>query len=174
MIAARRYLSKLHSSTFVTSIVEVPICCLPSWFVRNRQALVPLEFSRFNRCSVALVLVCNSRLFAHALSHACIASSHRVIEPMLYATGGSILGARLALARGWAINLGTALLQRALIASMWRCLKGGGYHHASATSGSGFCVFAGEQFMFRFIRSAVCSCLRCCVSSIRLFRILSP
>jgi histone deacetylase 11 len=43
---------------------------------------------------------------------------------MLHQTGGTILAAKAALKRGWAINLG------------------GGFHHASKNSGSGFCVFA--------------------------------
>ena len=44
--------------------------------------------------------------------------------PMLYATQGSVLAGELALKHGWAINLG------------------GGYHHASATRGGGFCAYA--------------------------------
>jgi histone deacetylase 11 len=48
----------------------------------------------------------------------------RVLRPMRYATGGTILACRLALAQGLAINLG------------------GGYHHAAAGWGSDFCVYA--------------------------------
>lgn len=48
----------------------------------------------------------------------------KIVEPMLYATGGTILAGRLALEYGWSINLA------------------GGYHHASSGSGSGFCIFA--------------------------------
>jgi histone deacetylase 11 len=48
----------------------------------------------------------------------------RILRPMRYATGGSILACRLALERGMAINLG------------------GGYHHAAAGWGGGFCVYA--------------------------------
>ena len=47
-----------------------------------------------------------------------------LIEPIRYGTGGTILGCRLAIERGWAINLS------------------GGYHHAKADSGGGFCFFA--------------------------------
>ncbi len=46
-----------------------------------------------------------------------------VINPMRFATGGTILGAKLAQQFGWAINLS------------------GGYHHAKADQGGGFCVF---------------------------------
>jgi histone deacetylase 11 len=48
----------------------------------------------------------------------------RFMTPMRYATGGTVLGAGLALTHGWAINLA------------------GGYHHAKAGFGSGFCFFA--------------------------------
>ena len=48
----------------------------------------------------------------------------RILRPMRYATGGTILACRLALEHGVAINLG------------------GGYHHAAAGWGGGFCVYA--------------------------------
>jgi histone deacetylase 11 len=48
----------------------------------------------------------------------------RVLRPMRWATGGTLLACRLALERGLAINLG------------------GGYHHASGSSGGGFCIYA--------------------------------
>ncbi|RPJ08409.1 MAG: histone deacetylase [Spirochaetaceae bacterium] len=47
-----------------------------------------------------------------------------VYTPMRLATGGTVMGVSLALAHGWAINLS------------------GGYHHAKADSGDGFCYFA--------------------------------
>ena len=48
----------------------------------------------------------------------------RVLRPMRWATGGTILACRLALQHGVAINLG------------------GGYHHAGDDKGGGFCVYA--------------------------------
>lgn len=48
----------------------------------------------------------------------------RVLQPMRYATGGTLLACRQALVHGLAINLG------------------GGYHHAAAAWGGGFCVYA--------------------------------
>jgi histone deacetylase 11 len=48
----------------------------------------------------------------------------RILRPMRYATGGTILACRQALEQGVAINLG------------------GGYHHAAAGWGGGFCVYA--------------------------------
>lgn len=47
-----------------------------------------------------------------------------LLKPMKFGTGGTILGVTLALEKGWAINLS------------------GGYHHAKADDGSGFCFFA--------------------------------
>jgi histone deacetylase 11 len=48
----------------------------------------------------------------------------RVLRPMRWATGGTMLACRLALERGIAITLG------------------GGYHHAGPERGGGFCVYA--------------------------------
>lgn len=48
----------------------------------------------------------------------------RVLSPMRFATAGTVLACRLALERGMAINLG------------------GGFHHAAANWGGGFCVYA--------------------------------
>ena len=48
----------------------------------------------------------------------------RILRPMRYAVGGTILASRLALEQGVAINLG------------------GGFHHAAAAWGGGFCVYA--------------------------------
>lgn len=50
--------------------------------------------------------------------------SEGLYRPMRFACGGTILGARLALERGAAINLA------------------GGYHHAKSASGGGFCYFS--------------------------------
>ncbi|MBI9075797.1 MAG: histone deacetylase [Desulfatibacillum sp.] len=49
---------------------------------------------------------------------------HKVLKPMKYGTGGTILACQLALQYGWSINLS------------------GGYHHAKADQGDGFCFFA--------------------------------
>src|SRR5262245_52905671 len=48
----------------------------------------------------------------------------RVLRPMRWATGGTVLACRLALERGLAVNLG------------------GGFHHAARDRGGGFCVYA--------------------------------
>jgi len=48
----------------------------------------------------------------------------RLLEPMRYGTGGTILGAKLALEKGWAINLS------------------GGYHHTKSDTSGGFGFYA--------------------------------
>ena len=57
-----------------------------------------------------------------------------VLEPMLYQTGGSIMAAKAALERGWAINLG------------------GGFHHASSENGEGFCALADISLIIKYLR----------------------
>lgn len=49
---------------------------------------------------------------------------NRILRPMKYGTGGTILGCDLALKYGWAINLS------------------GGYHHAQSDKGGGFCFYS--------------------------------
>ena len=56
----------------------------------------------------------------------------RVLIPMMYQTGGTIQAVVCAMEYGWAINLG------------------GGFHHASAKSGGGFCVFADISIAIQF------------------------
>lgn len=52
---------------------------------------------------------------------------------MRYQTGGSILAGKLALERGWAINIG------------------GGFHHCSANKGGGFCAYADITLLVHFL-----------------------
>lgn len=50
-----------------------------------------------------------------------------------YQTGGSILAGKLALERGWAINIG------------------GGFHHCSSDRGGGFCPYADISLLIKFV-----------------------
>lgn len=50
-----------------------------------------------------------------------------------FQVGGSILSGRLALQRGWAINIG------------------GGFHHCSANKGGGFCPYADITLLIKFL-----------------------
>ncbi|KAI6189036.1 Hist-deacetyl domain-containing protein [Aphelenchoides besseyi] len=56
-----------------------------------------------------------------------------LLKPMRIQTGGTILAAHLALQRQFAINIG------------------GGFHHASATKGGGFCVYADITLALSFL-----------------------
>lgn len=57
-----------------------------------------------------------------------------LLNPMRYATAGTVLGAQLALTHGWAINLS------------------GGYHHAKSNKGEGFCFFADIPLAIKKLR----------------------
>jgi histone deacetylase 11 len=57
-----------------------------------------------------------------------------VLEAMTYQVGGSMLASEAALRRGWAINLG------------------GGFHHASAYNGGGFCALADISLIVKYLR----------------------
>jgi histone deacetylase 11 len=57
-----------------------------------------------------------------------------LLDPMRYATAGTVLGAELALTHGWAINLS------------------GGYHHAKGEEGGGFCFLADIPLAIRKLR----------------------
>ncbi|XP_020089514.1 histone deacetylase 2 [Ananas comosus] len=56
----------------------------------------------------------------------------KVLYPFRKQVGGSILAAKLAVERGWAINLG------------------GGFHHCSAEKGGGFCAYADISLCIHF------------------------
>jgi histone deacetylase 11 len=57
----------------------------------------------------------------------------RLLNPMACATQGSVDAACMALKHGWAINLG------------------GGYHHATRTSGGGFCIYPDITFVTHYL-----------------------
>ncbi|XP_072985948.1 histone deacetylase 2 isoform X3 [Typha latifolia] len=56
----------------------------------------------------------------------------KALYPFRKQVGGSILAAKLAIERGWAINVG------------------GGFHHCSAEKGGGFCVYADISLCIHF------------------------
>src|SRR5436309_2164031 len=59
----------------------------------------------------------------------------RVLRPMRWATGGTVLACRLAVERGLVVNLG------------------GGYHHADGRSAGGFCVYADVPLALLLLRA---------------------
>jgi len=58
----------------------------------------------------------------------------KLLNPMLRATYGSVLTGCAALIQGWGINLS------------------GGYHHCSAKSGGGFCIYADITLTIKCLR----------------------
>jgi histone deacetylase 11 len=58
-----------------------------------------------------------------------------ILRPFRYATGGTILAARLAMQHGIAVNLG------------------GGYHHAEPDRGGGFCIYADMPIAIRVLQA---------------------
>ncbi|CAD5187883.1 unnamed protein product [Musa acuminata subsp. malaccensis] len=62
---------------------------------------------------------------------------NRVLYPYRKQVRGSILAAKIAIERGWAINVG------------------GGFHHCSAEKGGGFCVYAIFHYAFSLILSMI-------------------
>ncbi|XP_005100022.1 histone deacetylase 11 isoform X2 [Aplysia californica] len=56
----------------------------------------------------------------------------KVLRPFRFQTSGTIMAGRLALDRGWAINIG------------------GGFHHCSAERGGGFCAYADITLAIKF------------------------
>ncbi|NLE60923.1 MAG: histone deacetylase [Planctomycetes bacterium] len=58
-----------------------------------------------------------------------------ILRPFRYATGGTVLAARLAVRYGVAVNLG------------------GGYHHAEPDRGGGFCIYADMPIAIRVLQS---------------------
>lgn len=73
---------------------------------------------------------------AEVLILACIPNllvQRTYLRPMRLQTGGSVLAGKLALERGWAINIG------------------GGFHHCSGDRGGGFCPYADITMLIRFL-----------------------
>ncbi|KAL1552351.1 histone deacetylase [Salvia divinorum] len=66
-----------------------------------------------------------------ALLPNCLVDKH-VLHPFRKQVGGTILSAKLAKERGWAINVG------------------GGFHHCSAANGGGFCAYADISLCIQF------------------------
>ncbi|KAL3852141.1 hypothetical protein ACJMK2_015820 [Sinanodonta woodiana] len=58
---------------------------------------------------------------------------NKVLKPFRYQTGGTILAAKLAMERGWGINIG------------------GGFHHSSSDRGGGFCAYADITLAITFL-----------------------
>jgi histone deacetylase 11 len=58
---------------------------------------------------------------------------NKMLRPFRYQTGGTVLASKLAMDRGWAINIG------------------GGFHHCSGDEGGGFCAYADISLAVKFL-----------------------
>lgn len=61
----------------------------------------------------------------------------KILKPLLYASGGTVMAAKSAIETGWSINLG------------------GGFHHASRDAGGGFCAFADNTMAIKIVLESV-------------------
>ncbi|XP_010462529.1 PREDICTED: histone deacetylase 2-like [Camelina sativa] len=122
--------SPLLSTVFVESLLE------------EKSIVEPLKAKKHD------LLVVHSKAYLNSLK--CSATVAKIIEvpavasfpnylvqqklllPFLKQVGGTILAAKLATERGWAINIG------------------GGFHHSSAKRGGGFCAFADISLCVHF------------------------
>lgn len=57
----------------------------------------------------------------------------KLLQPLRTQTGGSIMAGKMAMDRGWAINIG------------------GGFHHCSSNQGGGFCAYADITLSIKFL-----------------------
>ncbi|XP_010421468.1 PREDICTED: histone deacetylase 2-like isoform X2 [Camelina sativa] len=102
-------------------------------FLEEKSIVEPLE------ASMTDLLVVHSENYLNSLkSSATVAriAEQKVLYPFRKQVGGTILAAKLATERGWAINIG------------------GGFHHCTAERGGGFCAFADISLCahFAFLR----------------------
>ncbi len=121
------YLQLIHDRLLAPSDVYVPTEATPSELltVHSPQYLLDLKDS----IKLARYVEFGALSFSPAgLNDAAM------LQPFRYATGGTILAARLALKHGMAINLG------------------GGYHHAEPDRGGGFCIYADMPIAIRVLQ----------------------
>lgn len=106
-VHTKRYLSSLKWSIIVARVLEVPpVALLPNVVVQWR-ILKPLRYQTGGTVLVSIPIF----IKIHFLNK-------------YYESMNSFQSGKLALERGWAINIG------------------GGFHHCSADSGGGFCAYA--------------------------------
>ncbi|XP_069062717.1 histone deacetylase 11 isoform X1 [Pleurodeles waltl] len=95
------------------------------------------------------LLVAHTRQYLDKLKWSCVVASiteippllflpncivqRKVLKPLRTQTGGTIMAGKLAMERGWAINVG------------------GGFHHCSGDKGGGFCAYADITLTIKFL-----------------------
>ncbi|XP_066323298.1 histone deacetylase 2-like, partial [Miscanthus floridulus] len=108
VVHSESYLSSLKSSAKVARIVEI--------------SLLQTKLLGHSFCSSVPAVALLPNLLVQ----------QKLLYPFRKQVGGSILSAKLALERGWAINIG------------------GGFHHCSAEEGGGFCAYADISLCIHF------------------------
>jgi histone deacetylase 11 len=119
---------------------------IPDWLIRQGLRR-PRDFTTPRPCTPADLLRIHTREYLRSLRDRRVLArilevplvgslpawlvNWRVLRPMRWATGGTVLACRLALEKGLAINLG------------------GGYHHAGPGCGGGFCAYADVPLALR-------------------------
>lgn len=112
VVHSKKYLKSLKCSYKVAQIAEVPPLALVPNFLIQKAYLKPMRFD------FTFIINC---------------SSFNMFVLCRYQTGGSILGGKLAMERGWSINVG------------------GGFHHCSHNKGGGFCPYADITLLIHFL-----------------------
>lgn len=113
---------------------------LTKFFDHNSSSSIGYNFSQPKVATEKDLLLIHTPEYLNSLKRSSVVAQAVEVHPLKYipnfllqryllnamklATGGTILGAELALRHGWAINLS------------------GGYHHAKADHGEGFCLYA--------------------------------
>ncbi|XP_069500081.1 histone deacetylase 11 isoform X2 [Ambystoma mexicanum] len=99
------------------------------------------------------LLVVHTRQYLNKLKWSCVVASiteippllclpncvvqRKVLKPLRTQTGGTIMAGKLAMERGWAINVG------------------GGFHHCSGDKGGGFCAYADITLAIKQVQEAL-------------------
>ncbi|XP_018565270.1 histone deacetylase 11 [Anoplophora glabripennis] len=99
----------------------------------TKEDLLMVHSKRYlKKLNCSLYVAKIAEVFALVVVPNCLVQS-AYLRPMRFQTGGSILAGKLALDRGWAINIG------------------GGFHHCCATKGGGFCAYADITLLVKFL-----------------------
>ncbi|XP_053810132.1 histone deacetylase 11 isoform X2 [Vidua chalybeata] len=111
VVHTRRYLNKLKWSFVVATITEIPpVAFLPN-FIVQRKVLKPLRTQ-----TGGTIMCCHARY-----------------RNRVYCRSSMSKAGKLAVDRGWAINVG------------------GGFHHCSSDKGGGFCAYADITLAIKFL-----------------------
>ncbi|XP_047637872.1 histone deacetylase 11 isoform X1 [Phacochoerus africanus] len=129
VVHTRRYLNELKWSFAVATITEIPpVIFLPNFLVQ-RKVLKPLRTQ-----TGGTIMNCRGAQATWSLLGVGASYTHLSAPPTLERAANRVCGAgKLAVERGWAINVG------------------GGFHHCSSDRGGGFCAYADITLAIKFL-----------------------